>query len=257
MHSTTAAIEYQRGVPPVAPPRTSSNQRSQGLTDRSRRSDQVEVRQSNAPDTTSGGGPQDRVDTNRNTGGRHTNGVEREMGGDDVAAAASAASRSRRRAQQSPQATQPQRSSSSREARSAQPSSSAQSRSQVKNGAPLSTPNGLSREGSEILNRVVISKPEVDLDRERERERMAEAQPQSATSDPKVAPGLNVVDGEGADHAGRGGSRSRHDATGASSKREKHTRFGEYFLGNTLGEGEFGKVKMGWKQEGGVQVSQV
>jgi protein-serine/threonine kinase len=25
-------------------------------------------------------------------------------------------------------------------------------------------------------------------------------------------------------------------------------------LGNTLGEGEFGKVKMGWKQEGGVQV---
>jgi protein-serine/threonine kinase len=26
-------------------------------------------------------------------------------------------------------------------------------------------------------------------------------------------------------------------------------------LGNTLGEGEFGKVKMGWKQEGGVQVS--
>jgi hypothetical protein len=25
-------------------------------------------------------------------------------------------------------------------------------------------------------------------------------------------------------------------------------------LGNTIGEGEFGKVKLGWKQEGGVQV---
>ena len=38
--------------------------------------------------------------------------------------------------------------------------------------------------------------------------------------------------------------------------RERRTaRFGEYYLGNTLGEGEFGKVKMGWKQEGGVQVS--
>jgi protein-serine/threonine kinase len=95
----------------------------------------------------------------------------------------------------------------------------------------------------------------VDLERERERERMAEAQPLSATSDFKTSSGLNVVGSEGVDDAGRGGSRSRHENTASSSKREKNTRFGEYFLGNTLGEGEFGKVKMGWKQEGGVQVS--
>jgi protein-serine/threonine kinase len=48
----------------------------------------------------------------------------------------------------------------------------------------------------------------------------------------------------------RRSGRSRQD----HSKREKHTKFGEYILGNTIGEGEFGKVKLGWKQEGGVQV---
>jgi protein-serine/threonine kinase len=113
------------------------------------------------------------------------------------------------------------------------------------------SPNGLSREGSEILNRVVVSKPEIDL--ERERERMVEAQPSSTTTDGKVISGLSVVGSEGLDTTR--GSRSRHDHTTSSSRREKHTRFGEYYLGNTLGEGEFGKVKMGWKQEGGVQVS--
>jgi protein-serine/threonine kinase len=66
--------------------------------------------------------------------------------------------------------------------------------------------------------------------------------------------GLSVVPGEGVEDVVRGGSRSRHDHAASSGKREKNSRFGEYFLGNTLGEGEFGKVKMGWKQEGGVQV---
>jgi protein-serine/threonine kinase len=43
----------------------------------------------------------------------------------------------------------------------------------------------------------------------------------------------------------------------ASSRRatRKETRFGEYILGQTLGEGEFGKVKLGWRRDGGVQVS--
>ena len=48
----------------------------------------------------------------------------------------------------------------------------------------------------------------------------------------------------------RRGGRSRHDHT----RREKQTKFGEFILGNTIGEGEFGKVKLGWRQEGGVQV---
>jgi protein-serine/threonine kinase len=234
-------------VPPVAPPRTSSNQRSgsalaaASAADRSRRNEQART-------VNTGDGPQDRVDSGRR---RQVNGNEREIINDDSAAAAREASRSRRREQQSPHAAQPQRANNSREPSYAE---ATQGRSQAKTNAPIATPNGLSTEGSEILNRVVVSKPEVDLERERERERMTEAQAPSATSDYKSSSGLNVVGSEGVEDAGQGGSRSRHENT-TSSKREKNTRFGEYYLGNTLGEGEFGKVKMGWKQEGGVQVS--
>ena len=262
MYPATAPVDYQRGVPPVAPPRTSSNQRASGAAlaaastaDRARRNDQaLDGRQPTARSAPGGDGSQEESSSRQGNENRHTNGVGREMVNDDAVVAANAASRSRRRAQQLPQETQPQRSASTREARSTQASSAAQGRSQAKTGVPASTPNGLSREGSEILNRVVISKPEVDLERERERERMTDAAPIPVASTSKATSRLNVVDSEGLDDAGRGGSRSRHENAASSSKREKNTRFGEYFLGNTLGEGEFGKVKMGWKQEGGVQV---
>ncbi|KAI0200901.1 hypothetical protein F4808DRAFT_460412 [Astrocystis sublimbata] len=109
-----------------------------------------------------------------------------------------------------------------------------------------------SREASEVLNRMIVSQPEVDL--ERERERQAEAQPHSTptrqqrhgSDDGATAPAPVVAQDEG-----RRNGRSRHD----HSKREKSSRFGDYYLGNTIGEGEFGKVKLGWKQDGGVQVA--
>lgn len=41
---------------------------------------------------------------------------------------------------------------------------------------------------------------------------------------------------------------------GNGSSTRKETRFGDYILGQTLGEGEFGKVKLGWRKDGGVQV---
>ncbi|KAH3679567.1 hypothetical protein WICMUC_000900 [Wickerhamomyces mucosus] len=41
-----------------------------------------------------------------------------------------------------------------------------------------------------------------------------------------------------------------------SKKPHKEIRFGSYVLGSTLGEGEFGKVKLGWKKDGS-QPSQV
>jgi protein-serine/threonine kinase len=241
-YPATSPGEYQRGVPPVAPPRTSSNQRTSSAaasTDRSRRGGGQTTRT-----VTGGDGLEDATEAERSHGGRQVNGNERERAKEDAAAAASAASRSRRRAQQTPTDSMPPRSSSSREPRAAQSPSAVQSRAQAMTETSSSTPNGLSREPSEVLNRIVVSKPEVDIDRERER--MVEAHPASSTSDSKPAT-------EGVDDAGRSGQRSRHDHS--SSKREKSTRFGEYFLGNTLGEGEFGKVKMGWKQEGGVQVT--
>lgn len=56
------------------------------------------------------------------------------------------------------------------------------------------------------------------------------------------------------DESTRAGPRSRQEHLKTSQPR-KETKFGEYILGQTLGEGEFGKVKMGWKKDGGVQVA--
>ncbi|KAI0409985.1 hypothetical protein F4802DRAFT_9647 [Xylaria palmicola] len=112
-----------------------------------------------------------------------------------------------------------------------------------------------SREASEVLNRVIISQPEVDL--EREKERQGEAQPRTAPArqhahdEVDAAAPAPVVHMHETQEESRRSGRSRHD----HSKREKSSRFGDYYLGNTIGEGEFGKVKLGWKQDGGVQVA--
>ncbi|PFH57806.1 hypothetical protein XA68_14550 [Ophiocordyceps unilateralis] len=50
----------------------------------------------------------------------------------------------------------------------------------------------------------------------------------------------------------RRGGRSRHDHSRAHKGTSK---FGDFILGNTIGEGEFGKVKLGWKQDSSVQVA--
>ncbi|KAI9171667.1 Serine/threonine-protein kinase KIN4 [Paramyrothecium foliicola] len=50
----------------------------------------------------------------------------------------------------------------------------------------------------------------------------------------------------------RRAGRSRQD----HSRSHKGTsKFGDFILGNTIGEGEFGKVKLGWKQDSSVQVA--
>ena len=243
--------DHQRGVPPVVSPRISSNRSTaiaaaSSAADRSARRAGYTNESTNSPRTAqSGDVQQDRVDRQRSNGNTQTNGADGRAN-DDAIAAANAAARARRRAQQSPsEQALPHRPSGSREPRQ---SSSAQ---RAAAAAGTQSPSGLSREASEVLNRVIISKPEVDI--ERERERMAEAVPSSPTA--QTTPGgLSVVGSDGVEDGVRG-SRSRHDHGASSGRKEKSSRFGEYFLGNTLGEGEFGKVKMGWKQEGGVQVS--
>ena len=90
-------------------------------------------------------------------------------------------------------------------------------------------------------NRVQMIDPETDW--AREQDRPAEA-----------APSLSLVGHSGVDDGGRGPPRSRQDYSSNASRR-KETKFGDYILGQTLGEGEFGKVKLGWKKDGSAQVA--
>lgn len=240
--TSMAPGDHRSGVPPVVSPRTSSN-RSAAHTaaDRSRRAAYANEQTNSPRHAASGDGSQDRVERQRSNGNAQQNGNLE----DPTAAAANAAARSRRRAEQQ---GVPPRPSGSREPRTSQSASAVQRQA----AAGVSSPSGPSREASEVLHRVIISKPEVDIDRERER--MAEAVPSSPIAH-STPTGLSVVGSEGVEDSGRGGSRSRHDHSGSAGKSQKHSKFGDYYLGNTLGEGEFGKVKMGWKQEGGVEVS--
>ena len=108
-------------------------------------------------------------------------------------------------------------------------------------------PVDMSRENSEVLSRMVVTDPETDLIRERER--LAEAIPARGQS--QIA-GQDAA--QDAEDANRAPPRSRQDFSANASKR-KETKFGDYILGQTLGEGEFGKVKLGWKKDGSVQVA--
>lgn len=99
----------------------------------------------------------------------------------------------------------------------------------------------LPREDSTIINRLVVADPEENI--ERAQARVAESQ--------GAMPDIGALS---VDDSARAGPRSRQEHLKSSQPR-KETKFGEYILGQTVGEGEFGKVKMGWKKDGGVQVA--
>jgi protein-serine/threonine kinase len=210
----------------AVPPRTSSTQ--QGTT------------------SGAGGSSSRRAHTNdqRGTGTtRRTQGTNASGNAEDESVP-SQSSRSRRHhhAAQEP----PERSSSNRDGRAAGPSNSLPIRPQQ--SPPVSPPSGPSREASEILNSILVSPPEIDIERERQRQALAQPVQGAVLEDDDAAP-PPVVSTANHSEEPRQVARSRHD----HSRREKQTRFGEYILGNTIGEGEFGKVKLGWKP-GGVQV---
>lgn len=67
--------------------------------------------------------------------------------------------------------------------------------------------------------------------------------------------GLDLTGSEGVNDGGQGGGgRSRQDHS-KSKNSAKRSTFGGYFLDQTLGEGQFSKVKMGWKQDSTVEVA--
>lgn len=158
--------------------------------------------------------------------------------------------RDRRRSHRSPQDS-PAQPGSSRSQRTRQVPG--QSRSQTAVGqTPINTE--LPRENSTVINRIVVDDPSSDI--ARENARMTDSRPHAAGTDATPVGTLGVVGSSGVPDAGRPSSnqRSRQEHLKGSSHR-KEVKFGDYILGQTLGEGEFGKVKMGWKKEGGVQVA--
>ncbi|KAF2839402.1 kinase-like protein [Patellaria atrata CBS 101060] len=214
--SPTITSPYLTSGPPIAPPpRTSSHNRSYANTESSTGS---------------------RVD-DRMGSSHHSS--ERDYVRDDTG-------QSRRRTQQSPRDSPHQQSSSSSNRARPTPVHSTSAT------AVGSTGSDLPRENSTIINRVVVDDPATDI--AREQARVAESKPGHPTgADITPRTGLSLVGSEGVDDGGRGAPRTRQDHS--KSERRKETRFGEYILGQTLGEGEFGKVKMGWKKDSPVEVA--
>ncbi|KAI1094117.1 hypothetical protein F5B19DRAFT_500266 [Rostrohypoxylon terebratum] len=226
-----SATGRRRNEPPVAPPRTSSTQHGPAGPTTSRRAARAEERAANSPRRTAADG---RAGTNGQS--------EFGRGGYD-----DPSSRSRRAASQHLAQEPTQRPSSNRDHRQ-----TVTTTMPVRSATNASSKQP-SREASEVLHRVIVSQPEDDIERERERLSEAQGQPsgrRAAADDDGAAP-PPVVGMSDAQDDGRRGGRSRHD----HSKREKGSKFGDYYLGNVIGEGEFGKVKLGWKQDGGVQVA--
>ncbi|KAI9794061.1 MAG: hypothetical protein M1816_006686 [Peltula sp. TS41687] len=255
-------LEYGGGPPIPPPPRTSSTQQGHQIASSvtahtGTSTGDARLATDNRPSSSRAahiGDGRERGDRERGATAGQTTGNERERTKDGTASAAAAAARSRRRAPREAREEEPQRSSSTREPRARdQQQHAVQSRSSGTVDVSSATgETGMSREGSRVINRYVVTDPVVDL--ERERERLAEARPVRPGTDITPITGLGLVGSEGVDDGGRGGGKSRQEHSSSHSRR-KDNKFGDYFLGQTLGEGEFGKVRMGWKQEGGVQVA--
>ncbi|KAL9040529.1 MAG: hypothetical protein Q9180_001853 [Flavoplaca navasiana] len=239
----------QPGGPPIAPPRTSSNQRSSGQNPSSNAS---HANRSGTTYQPARPMDEDRLPSSRNTNpsepthSRNTEGydtVDRQRDGNAPAAAATS-SRSRRKGPASPEG--PQRATSTREAGTHSSPETVQSRSTSHGIMPAptaATGKGFGDE-DQVLNRVIVTDPAVDI--RREQERLAEA-----------IPGLQIGDTPTVDNATPETAQRRRDYSSSAnaSSNKKETIFGGYILGKTLGEGEFGKVKLGWKRDGTVQVA--
>lgn len=241
--------QEQSGGPPIAPPpRKSSNQRSGGQNV----SSSVSYTNRSGPSHQPTRPMDERLSSSRNpnpsdlTRGSNMEGydaVDRQRD-ETVPAVTTTTARSRRRGPASPEG--PQRATSTREAGTHTSPENAQSRSISHGIMPTAAAATVKEHGDEdqVLNRVIVTDPTVDI--RREQERLAEA-----------IPGLQISDMPTLDTATPEAVQRRRDysssANAASNKKE--TIFGEYILGKTLGEGEFGKVKLGWKKDGTVQVA--
>lgn len=207
------------GEPPVPPPRTSSSHRSQHSSN-------------------------EKVSSSRHgkTRGDDRGASQRERRGDG--------SRSRRQDQRAPE--NPSRGADAAPSRHQIPATFDPTQHSEDRMEAYPGQGTLIKESSTVINQVLVSDPSVDIEREQVRQTGSSVSPPPDAAPPSG--GLALVGSDGVDDGGRGGLRSRHDYTENTIKR-KETTFGQYILGQTLGEGEFGKVKLGWKRDGTIQVA--
>lgn len=211
---------------PVPPPRSSSQQNSPNTARSTSKHARHNTERSAGPDPNLAGNYNDST---------------RDRSREDTSATASNTARPRRNVPTSPEGVS--HTTDSRD-RAAQPGYTSHTRSEsTMQSSGLPAP--LLRENSEVLNRIVVSDPQVDI--ERLQQRVAEAQAGGITADQLQA----TVPQE--EEPTRGPQR-RQDYSKSTSRR-KDVQFGDYVLGQTLGEGEFGKVKLGWKKDGSTQVA--
>ncbi|EFW98602.1 serine/threonine-protein kinase [Grosmannia clavigera kw1407] len=237
--SPSASSERRRHVPPVAPARTSSSRYDQQAPASSMPANSGSRRSTAVAGTGSASAQMTAIDSPR----RHRD----SRGTPNGSSSTQESSHRRQRAQAATQDEHTHRkTTTSRATTSSLPVRTASSAAPASSHTPQ-------RENSEILNAMVVSQDEIDIERERTRSLQAHSNQDtdvdSADAVPPPIVSHNAAHDPIEDH--HRGTRSRHD----HSRREKQMKFGEYILGNTIGEGEFGKVKLGWKQEGGVQVA--
>ncbi|KAF7557210.1 hypothetical protein G7046_g6090 [Stylonectria norvegica] len=199
--------DHPSNMPPVAPPRTSSNQ--QGGS--SRRANYSNEKMNNSP-------RRGQTESTR-TGSRG-----------ESTSAADNGQRSRKAANTQAGQDYASRSTSSREGKA--------STTTIPVRPAQSTPSKLQHEASsDNLNQAMTSIEDTN----------GHSRHVSPPEDKSVPPAVAST----SDQERRGG-KSRHD----HSRGHKGTsKFGDFILGNTIGEGEFGKVKLGWKQDSSVQVA--
>ncbi|KAL3436673.1 hypothetical protein BDV09DRAFT_43364 [Aspergillus tetrazonus] len=115
--------------------------------------------------------------------------------------------------------------------------------------ATIPSQGTLVKESSTVINQLLVSDPAVDIEREQARQKAVPAPNENASTS-----GLGLMSGENLDDGARGNLPSRQEFPEHTVKR-KETTFGQYILGQTVGEGEFGKVKLGWKRDGSIEVA--
>ena len=111
---------------------------------------------------------------------------------------------------------------------------------------PLSAAKQPWREASEILNQILTTQDEMNI--ERERQRLPQTQPGGVSLPRDSEQTVHALAGYHSSSPGEGFRSSLHQALYESQNQDNIVEFADYDLGNTIDESNRGKIKIAWKQ---------